>query len=77
MKVKTSITLSEALLIAIDEQAEIEGKNRSEYIEAAVWAHVRQTVRDEQDARDREILARRAEQINREAAEALAQQRMR
>lgn len=76
MKVKTSITLSEALLIAIDERAEKEDKNRSEYIENAVWAYLRQTVRDEQDARDREILAQRAGHINREAAEALAQQRI-
>lgn len=75
MKVKTSITLSEALLIAIDERAEQEGKNRSEYIESAVWAAIRQAAREEQDARDREILARRAAGMNQEIAEVLAQQR--
>ncbi len=75
MKVKTSITLSEALLIAIDEHAEQEDKNRSEFIENAVWRYLRQKVRDEQDARDREILAQRAEYINREASEGWAQQR--
>ncbi len=76
MKVKTSITLSEALLIAIDEHAEQEDKNRSEFIENAVWRYLRQKVRDDQDARDREILAQRAEYINREASEGWAQQRI-
>lgn len=75
MKVKTSITLSEALLIAIDEQAEIEGKNRSEYIESAVWAAIRRVEREQQEARDREILVRRAADINRELAAVLGRQR--
>lgn len=74
MKVKTSITLSEALLIAIDERAEQEGKNRSECIEGAVWAYLKQTIREEQEARDREILARRGAQLNREVADVLAAQ---
>jgi metal-responsive CopG/Arc/MetJ family transcriptional regulator len=74
MKIKTSITLSETLLIAIDERAEQEGKNRSEYIESAVWAAIRRVEREEQEARDREILARRAAGINREVAEALGRQ---
>jgi len=77
MKVKTSITLSEALLIAIDERAELEGKNRSEYIESAVWATIRRAEREEQEASDREILVRRAAGINQELPQALAQQGVR
>ena len=45
MKVKTSITLSEDLLKAIDEYAG-EYKNRSEFIEDAVRAFIIQLIRE-------------------------------
>ena len=74
MKVKTSITLSEDLLIVVDKRARQHHKNRSDFIEAAVWAFVRQLARGEQNARDLEILNRRADFLNEEAADVLSYQ---
>lgn len=68
MKVKTSITLSEDLLEAIEERL-AEYKNRSDFIEAAVREFLAKKVRDERDARDLEILNRNADELNREAGE--------
>ena len=73
MKVKTSITLSENVLKAIDEYAGEYG-NRSEFIEEAVRAFVRQLIRRQQDARDLEIINRRADHLNQEAKDVLAYQ---
>jgi Arc/MetJ-type ribon-helix-helix transcriptional regulator len=73
MKVKTSITLSEDLLKAID-QCSGRYKNRSEFIEAAAWALLKQMLRDVQNAKDLEILNQRADAFNREAAEVLEYQ---
>ena len=74
MKVKTSITLSKELLQAIDKRAKQFKKNRSDIIEAAVWAFIGQLIRDEQNARDLEIINRRADFLNQEAADVLAYQ---
>ena len=74
MKVKTSITLSEELLTAIDKRARQFKKNRSVIIEAAVWAFVEKLLREELNARDLDIINRRAEFLNREAADVLAYQ---
>jgi len=73
MKVKTSLILSEDLLKAID-QCSGRYKNRSEFIEAASWALLKQLTRDAQNAKDLEILNRRAETLNREAADVLTYQ---
>ncbi len=73
MKVKTSITLSEDLVKAIDERAK-QHKNRSDFIEAAVRAFIGQMIREEQNARDLEIINRRADHLNKEAADVLAYQ---
>jgi metal-responsive CopG/Arc/MetJ family transcriptional regulator len=69
MKVKTSITLSEDLLKAIDEYVG-EHKTRSEFIEDAVRAFITQLIR-RQDTRDLEIINQRADHLNREAADVL------
>ena len=80
MKVKTSITLSPELLKAIravekrGSKAAKAYKNRSDFIEAAVWAFIGQMIRDEQNARDIEIINRRADELNAEAADVLAYQ---
>ena len=66
MKIKTSITLSEDLIKAIDEYAK-EYNNRSEFIEEAVRVFVRHLIRKQMDARDLEIINRRADYLNREA----------
>jgi metal-responsive CopG/Arc/MetJ family transcriptional regulator len=74
MKVKTSITLSEDLLRSIDERARMAETNRSDFIEAAVRTFIKQQIRDEQNARDLEIINARADVLNAEAADVLAYQ---
>ena len=73
MKVKTSITLSEDLINAIDEHAG-EYKNRSEFIEDAVRAFILHLIQRQQDAKDLEIINRHADRLNREAADVLTYQ---
>jgi len=73
MKVKTSITLSEDLLKAIDEYTG-EYKNRSEFIEKAIQSFIKQLVRRQEDARDLKIINQRADYLNREAADVLTYQ---
>lgn len=73
MKVKTSITLAEDLLAVIDQHAS-RYKNRSDFIEKAVAAFITQIVRQERDAKDREILDRQADDLNREAGDVLSYQ---
>jgi len=73
MKVKTSITLSEKLLKAIDQQSG-KYKNRSEFIEVALWNFITQTIRDDQNARDLEIINKNADQLNQEAEDVLTYQ---
>ena len=73
MKVKTSITLPEDVLKAIDEYTG-KNKNRSEFIEDAVRAFIMQLIQRQQDARDLEILNRHADSLNQEAADVLTYQ---
>lgn len=73
MKVKTSITLSDELVQAID-QYDGPYKNRSDFIEAAIWAFIRQIRRSQQNARDVEIINQNAERLNAEALDVLAYQ---
>lgn len=73
MKIKTSVTLSEELVLAIDRQSGPR-KNRSDFIEKAVRAYLAQAQRDGQNAHDLEILNRRAVHLNREAEDVLSYQ---
>ena len=73
MKVKTSITLAEDLLKAIDEQPGPH-KSRSDFIERAVRSYITQNIRDRQNARDLEIINRKADRLNEEANDVLAYQ---
>ena len=73
MKVKTSITLSEDLVKAIEEYGK-EYNNRSEFIEEAVRVFIGQLIRKQQDARDLEIINHRADYLNREAMDVLTYQ---
>ena len=73
MKVKTSITLSEDLLEAIDQRS-AQFKNRSDFIEAAIRAFIVQMIRDEQNAKDLTIINQQADRLNQEAADVLAYQ---
>lgn len=73
MRVKTSVTLSEETVRAIDELA---GRkvNRSRFIEEAVLAHVERQRRRLRDQRDVEIINRNAERLNQEVEDVLAYQ---
>ena len=73
MKIKTSITLSEDLLEAIDQRSG-RFKNRSDFIEAAVRAYITQIIRNEQNAKDLAILNSQADRLNEEAADVLTYQ---
>ncbi len=73
MKIKTSITLDEDLLKCIDE--EFGGKtNRSQFIEEAVKEYVDQRVHKKRDLADLEILNKKADKLNKEAADVLSYQ---
>lgn len=71
MKVKTSITLSEDVVEAVDDLAGESG-NRSEVIETALRSYLAQMKRDDQNRRDLGIINRRAVRLNREAEDVLA-----
>ena len=73
MKIKTSVTLAEDLLKAIDEQSGPH-KNRSDFIEKAVRAYISQAIRDQKNARDLDIINRHAERLNQEASDVLTYQ---
>lgn len=73
MKVKTSVTLEEDTVRAIDQLANGES-NRSRVIETAVVEYIERRRRERRDARDLEILNRNAEEYAREMADVLAYQ---
>jgi metal-responsive CopG/Arc/MetJ family transcriptional regulator len=73
MKVKTSVTLSDELIKAIDEYGQTY-KNRSDFVEAAIWAFIKEMIRRQQNARDIEIINRNADRLNAEALDVLAYQ---
>jgi metal-responsive CopG/Arc/MetJ family transcriptional regulator len=77
MKIKTSITLSEDVLKAVDKRTKQQKKTRSDFIEAALRAFIQQLIREEQNARDLEIINRNADALNKEAAEVLEYQVLR
>ena len=73
MKVKTSVAISEEVLAAIDEIAGRPGR-RSRVIEEALVEFVERRRREARDARDREIIDRNADELNREVEDVLAYQ---
>ena len=73
MKLKTSITISEDILAAIDKRSG-QFKNRSDFIETAIRAYIERLLRMEQDARDLAIINRQADRLNQEAVDVLAYQ---
>jgi metal-responsive CopG/Arc/MetJ family transcriptional regulator len=70
MKVKTSITVDKDLLKAVDLLSS-KYKNRSAFIEAALQAYISQITRNDQHARDLEIINQCADDLNQEALEVL------
>ena len=73
MKVKTSITLSEELIRTIDALSSQYG-TRSALIERAVRDFLATEAQRRREAQDLEILNRRAEALNAEAADVLSYQ---
>lgn len=71
MKGKISITLPEELLRAVDQRAKQQLTTRSGFIEAALQAFIARLIRNEQNARDLEIINRNADSLNREAHDVL------
>ena len=73
MKIKTSITLSEEVLLEID-QIRGESKNRSAFIEIAIRDFLKKRAKKIRDDRDLEILNRNSKRLNREAEDVLSYQ---
>ena len=73
MKIKTSITLSEEIVKEIDQLSSKYG-NRSILIEQAIRDFLTAEAKRGRDLQDIEILNRRAEALNREAADVLSYQ---
>ena len=73
MKTKTSITLSEDVVQAMDKLSG-QYKNRSEFIELALRNYIAQLIRKERNAKDLTIINRRADRLNEEALDVLAYQ---
>jgi len=73
MRVKTSVTLSEETLRAL-EKAAVPNSNRSRLIEEAVRDYLARRQRAAREARDLVILNRSADRLNREARDVLEYQ---
>jgi len=73
MKVKTSITLSEEILEAIDLHIG-EYRSRSEFLETAVRQFIAQLARKKAERRDLEIINHHADSLNAEAEDVLTYQ---
>ena len=73
MKIKTSITLPEEILEAVDRLVG-PANNRSAVIEQAVREFLASQERRQRDARDREILDKHAQRLSREAEDVLSYQ---
>ena len=73
MKVKTSVTLSEAVVKTIDRTA-LKGESRSQAIERLLREGLAARARRQADARDLALLNRHADDLNAEAEDVLAYQ---
>jgi metal-responsive CopG/Arc/MetJ family transcriptional regulator len=73
MKVKTSITIADEVLKAIDLHIG-EYRSRSEFIETAARKLIVQLARKEAERRDLEIINRHADSLNAEAEDVLTYQ---
>jgi metal-responsive CopG/Arc/MetJ family transcriptional regulator len=74
VRAKISITLTKELLRGIDRRAKQQRTTRSNFVEAAVQAFIARLARDEQNARDLEIIDRNAHFLNQEPADVLEYQ---
>ena len=70
MKIKTSVTLSEELLNAIDEKSG-QNKSRSDFIEKALWIYIEIYLKEVQDRCDLQIINNNSDRLNNEASDVL------
>ena len=70
MKVKTSLTLSEELISAIDRKS-IGHKSRSDFIENALWTYLNFLIRQEKNKVDLKIINKNSDTLNKEAQDVL------
>ena len=73
MKLKTSITLEQEVITAVDEAAR-EGESRSQVIERLLRQSFSARERVKIDKRDRNIINEHADELNQEAVDVLAYQ---
>lgn len=73
MRVKTSVTIDERVLRAIDRVATA-GRSRSRIIEDAVRDYLTRQARDARDTRDRELIDQVADELNAEMEDVLSYQ---
>lgn len=71
MKIKTSITVSQELLTVLEEYIGAE-QSRSLFLEQAAWEYIAKLRRAQRNARDFEIINRRADFLNAEVHDALS-----
>ena len=71
MKLKTSITLEQEVIAAVDEAAR-EGESRSQVIERLLRQSFSARERVKIDKRDRNIINEHADELNQEAVDVLA-----
>jgi len=70
MKIKTSITISDDVLKAVDDLSK-PSSNRSEFIESAVRRFIEHLKKERRNAEDLKIINRRAKRLNKEASDVL------
>ncbi len=73
MKIKTSVTISEDLLKVMNDFLGAD-QNRSLFLETAAWSYIAKLRRAQQNAKDIEIINRRADYLNSEVMDALSYQ---
>ena len=73
MRVKTSVTIDEKVLKAID-RSTTRGRSRSRILEDAAREYLSRQAREAREARDRKILDRVAGRLNREMEDVLSYQ---
>lgn len=71
MRVKTSVTIDEKVLRAID-RAATRGRSRSRILEDAAREYLSRQAKEQREARDRRILDEAAEELNREMEDVLS-----
>ncbi|MBN1410109.1 MAG: hypothetical protein JW969_04640 [Spirochaetales bacterium] len=70
MKIKTSITISENLIVEIDSFLQ-DNKNRSQFIEEAIIAYIEKRKRLLRDKKDLVLINNKAKSLNKEASDVL------